>query len=54
MNIRKIVILFIDKYGKQGGQKEEYVIVTWGNGELRIIKAMDTLLAKKFTGRGGI
>jgi hypothetical protein len=47
VNIRKIVILFVDGYGKKGGQREEYVIVTWGNGELRIIKAMDALLEKK-------
>jgi len=44
VNLRKIVILFIYLLlikKKSGGTKDENVIATWENGELRIVKATD-------------
>jgi len=50
VNLRKIVILFIYLLlikKKSGGTKDENVIATWGNGELRIVKATDILQGEK-------
>ena len=42
---RYIFYLLIEK--KSGGTKDENVIATWGNGELRIVKATDILQGEK-------
>ena len=50
VNLRKIVILFIYLLlikKKSGGTKDENVIATWENGELRIVKATDILQGEK-------